>query len=156
MARHSTRRSSSTSKFLVIVRHAHRDTSHGRERDNGLSKKGWNQTFEMTAELVAWLDGRTFTLFSSPKVRCRETVEPLSALTRHRIRVTGSLDECGARESADAFRTRVRALVRRWKRSRVHVWIFCTHGDVVPVLAEACTGRPTELKKGEWIFVELP
>jgi broad specificity phosphatase PhoE len=131
---------------LVLLRHAHRDTSAGRGRDNGLSSKGWRQA----AAFAAWagkslpLDRTIFA--SSPKVRCLETLAPLA----RPVRSWPSLGEQRGRESDAAFRKRVALALRAALRKKAKVVVLCSHGDWLPVAAELLTGRSLDWRKGAW------
>src|SRR5688572_21096846 len=64
-------------KILFIVRHAHRDTDAGRERDNGLDKKGRIQAVELVRFFEKLSMPTRPVLASSRLKRCVETLEPL-------------------------------------------------------------------------------
>lgn len=140
------RRSTVDLPRLVLVRHAHRDTSHGRLRDNGLSAKGWKQADKFASWAVSSLPLDRTALASSPKVRCVETLEPLS----RPIRRWESLSEQRARESDTAFRQRVANALQAALRKKSKAVVLCSHGDWLPVAAEVLTGHPLEWKKGAW------
>jgi broad specificity phosphatase PhoE len=131
---------------LVLVRHAHRDTSQGRLRDNGLSAKGWRQADKFAAWAVESLPLDRTALASSPKLRCLETLEPLS----RPIRRWESLGEQRFRESDAAFRKRVASALQAALRNNAKAVVLCSHGDWLPVAAEVLTGRPLDWKKGAW------
>ncbi len=138
----------STAKLsrLVLVRHAHRDTSRGRERDNGLSAKGLRQAEAFAAWAVEALPLDKTTFVSSPKTRCVETLEPLA----RPIRRWPSLSEQRAKESDAAFRKRVAIALQGALRKRAKAVVLCSHGDWLPVAAEVLTGRPLDWRKGAW------
>jgi phosphohistidine phosphatase SixA len=81
------------------VRHAHRDTSLGRERDNGLSPKGEKQADLFTKWATRDLPLDSTVVASSPKRRCFETVDAL----RRPVRIWASLGEQQAKESDAAY-----------------------------------------------------
>jgi broad specificity phosphatase PhoE len=78
---------------LIIVRHAHRDTSSGRERDNGLSERGREQAKAVSRYFRERFAKETALLLSSPKVRCIETLLPLSDRLDVEVQILDLLDE---------------------------------------------------------------
>lgn len=137
-------------KTLVVVRHAHRTKELGQGADNGLSEKGREQ-----ARRVAELFKRRFEsedkprLISSPKKRCRETLEPLADRLGIAVEIDPILDE------GEQVEKRVRELVSRWKSGPDPLLVICSHGDVIPLLLELLVGAELELKKGAWAQVDL-
>lgn len=139
-------------KRLYLVRHAHRDVAH-RSLDNGLTEKGRRQ-----AESIAiWLkkdlgqssEGRPRpTALTSPKQRCRETLEPFSQQMGMVVSVDQGLTEQGERESAGEFAGRVRAWLQKWLEGPMEVSIACSHGDWIPLAIGLLSGERVELKKG--------
>ncbi len=136
-------------KKLILVRHAHRDTDEGRERDNGLSQKGFRQTEKV---LSYWLQqplpGAAF--ISSPKRRCVETLEPLAQELKQSLEIDPSLDEQRKHESDAAFRARVKHSLNALKDSSAPIVVVCSHSDWLTSALEELTGEPVELKKGAW------
>lgn len=131
---------------LVLVRHAHRDTSHGRDRDNGLSAKGKKQAAVFAAWAAESLPLDKTAMASSPKVRCMETLEPLG----RPIRRWESLGEQRPKESDSAFRKRVAGAIEAALRKKAKAVVLCSHGDWLPVAADVLTGHPFDWKKGAW------
>jgi broad specificity phosphatase PhoE len=139
---------------LVFVRHAHRDTSI-READNGLSEKGWEQ-----ARAVAKLFEERFgdekpVLLSSPKTRCRETLEPLSERVGVRIQIDPLLVEQEAGESSKDLSRRIDAFLERWKKNPPEILVACSHGDWLPLAIEELVDETVDLKKGAWAEISL-
>ena len=137
---------------LILVRHAHRDTSLGRERDNGLSGKGWRQAAAFATWASESLPRESVALLSSPKRRCLETFDPLG----RSVRVWPSLGEQRARESDAAFRKRVARALRAALRQPVKAVLLCSHGDWLPVAADVLLGRPLDWRKGAWKEFRVP
>lgn len=139
---------SSNDQTLVILRHAHRDTSLGSAIDNGLSEKGIAQSkkikkyFEQNFEdLQPWV-------LSSPKKRCQETVKKLAKAAGVEIQVSAALDEGGDLEAKAA------RLVGEVTQSKQNMIVLCSHGDVIPVLTQHLIGAEILLEKGGWIQLE--
>lgn len=135
---------------LFLVRHAHRDTSDGRELDNGLSPKGHEQALLLASELAPKLRGKKVRLVTSPKERCRETLAPLAARLEVRMVVWASVDEQKEGERGSAFRERVVRAVRRAERVEVDALVLCSHGDFLPLAAHTLGEPPQEFRKGAW------
>ena len=73
----TARRSNGDFPRLILVRHAHRDTSHGRERDNGLSPKGEKQAEFLAAHFLA-SDRQPTLILTSRLRRAIETAQILA------------------------------------------------------------------------------
>ena len=149
-----------THPVLIILRHAHRDTSQGNHQDNGLSEKGWGQAkkirkyYEKTlnhpkrkgapqvAPQVAPM------ILSSPKIRCIETVEKLAKSAKTEIQISELLDEGG-----DLLGKTLK-LSRELLETTHPLTILCSHGDVIPILLHRLTGSEIFLSKGGWIQLE--
>lgn len=113
---------------IYLVRHAkagERSEWDGDDRLRPLSKRGRRQA----EGLVGLLDGERFgRIMSSPYVRCMESVVPLAASRGLAVEPTESLSEGASLESA-------LALVKEHAEAGA---IFCSHGDVIPMLLEHC------------------
>lgn len=139
-------------KRLYLVRHAHRDVAD-RSLDNGLTEKGRQQ-----AKAIAdWLQkelressssGLAAAAVSSPKQRCRETLEPFLRQTGMVFSVDPALSEQGERESAPEFAARVRDWLQKWIAGPVAVSVACSHGDWIPLAIGLLCGERLDLKKG--------
>lgn len=123
---------------LFLVRHAKagdRSKWDGDDRFRPLTKKGWRQAervCERIADLVVPESG--LRLVSSPYVRCRQTIEPLSA----RLEVTIEDDT----RLAEGFRLDgALELVM----SLPHGSVLCSHGDVIPEVITALQRRGAEM-----------
>jgi 8-oxo-dGTP diphosphatase len=116
---------------FYIVRHAKAGSrSHwtGDDRKRPLSKKG-----RLQAEAIA-LGLRYFqitTVFSSPYLRCVETVEPLARKLRLEVTQTAELAEGRG----------VRGLYRFFDDPALDRVVLCTHGDLMWELVEDLTQR---------------
>ena len=123
---------------LFLVRHAKagdRSKWDGDDRYRPLTKKGWLQAesvCERIAAIVAATNG--LRLVSSPYVRCRQTIEPLSA----RLDVTIEDDD----RLAEGFRLDgALELVS----SLPHGSVLCSHGDVIPEVITALQRRGADM-----------
>lgn len=149
----STRRKP-RARILILVRHAHRDTTRGRELDNGLSKKGQRQAKAIERRYRSVYDNQPVYILSSPKRRCRETVEPLARRQRVRVRFSSLLDEQGAMESEKTFLRRLKKFLRWWRTTRHSRVMVCTHGDWIPAFFSENLALPLSLSKGGWAELE--
>ena len=116
---------------FYVVRHAKAGSrSHwtGDDRKRPLSKKGQQQ-----AEAIASRLGnlRIAFIFSSPYLRCVQTVEPLSR--KLHIEVTQAIELAEGRG--------VRGLYRFFDDPALDRVVLCTHGDLMWELVEDLTNR---------------
>lgn len=140
---------------LIIVRHAHRDKTKGRERDNGISKKGRKQSLNIrTFYRNRFGKGVDAVLWTSPKKRCYETLQPLSEYLGTDIEVHSELDEIQNGESYSAFQRRIETFLNNWKKSKEPITVACSHGDWIPTLTKKLIGLDIGLAKGGWIEIE--
>lgn len=142
-------------KTLVVIRHAHRDTSKGRDLNNGLSEKGRRQVrkvfdffFNRFPEMEKPL------LLSSNKKRCWETLEPLARKLERKLTSHPLLLERSEKESAAQFKARIKKFITECEKSTAPLTVICTHGDWIPVFFKTLLGTTIELKKGGWAEVE--
>jgi len=120
---------------IYLLRHARagdRSAWRGDDRLRPLSARGHLQAIGLL-DLLA--DAPLDRLLSSPYVRCMETVVPLSAARSLAIEPVDALGEGSGLEEA-------LALVRK---HATHNAVFCTHGDVIPMLLEHYAGRGIDL-----------
>jgi phosphohistidine phosphatase SixA len=116
---------------FYVVRHAKAGSrSHwtGDDRRRPLSKKGQKQA-EALVEVLGDLDIKA--VFSSPYLRCVETVEPLAQKLRLDIALAPELAEGRG----------LRGLYRFFDDSKIDAAVLCTHGDLVWELVEDLTSR---------------
>lgn len=116
---------------FYVVRHAKAGSrSHwtGDDRKRPLSKKGRQQ-----AEAIASMLGnlRVASIFSSPYLRCVQTVEPLSL--KLRLEVTQAIELAEGRG--------LRGLYRFFDDRTLDRVVLCTHGDLMWELVEDLTNR---------------
>ena len=121
-------------KIIVLIRHAHRDTSH-REDDNGLSEKGEKQALQIREHYLTYLGNQKAAMHTSPKRRCRQTLEPLAKALGLKAEVQPILDEGADPE-----------LVARWiEKQNSEILILCSHGDILPDLSRVLLGGRLQL-----------
>lgn len=141
-------------KTLIILRHAHRDKSEGSSADNGLSAKGKKQA-KAAAEFFKSRFGQTPDLkpllFSSPKKRCRETLEPLARKLEAEIEILPFLNEAHTANQLDQNISEFRYF---WDHRNEPLIVICSHGDWIPRYLETVVGNPIVLSKGGWAQVE--
>lgn len=141
-------------KTLVLIRHAHRDTSR-RELDNGLSDKGKEQSkairrFFLERFKSDELD-KGLWLVSSPKRRCVETLSPLAKAFERQVDVHPDLDEASGRENEKRLVERVEHFLHEWQQSAASLTVLCSHGDWLPLASYHLLGIPLDFKKGAWL-----
>ena len=132
-------------KTLFVVRHAHRDVID-RSLDNGLSEKGRKQALAVGGYLAKLLPDQTL-IFSSPRIRCQETLEPLSRQKNIPVVIEPLLDERGSSENIHDFSKRISEWIQKWKESPVQTMVVCSHGDWIPVFAYQLLGQDIDLSK---------
>lgn len=137
---------------IVFVRHAHRDTSE-RSSDNGLSEKGHKQVTELvkTYENGDLPEGATF--WTSPKLRCKETLGPIAKAAGQQTRIEAMLDEQHGDETHEKFRKRIRDLIAKAEKAPSPVYL-CSHGDFIPEAISVMAGVHKDLSKGEAVILE--
>ena len=114
---------------MILVRHAHAGNKANWDRDDSLrplTERGVVQAVSLVRSLA---DDDVSVVWSSPSVRCRQTVEPLAA-------ARGITVQDQALLAKDA---RVEALLANGTAP----WVLCTHGEVFRALLDA--GRSTGL-----------
>ncbi len=158
--------------MVELVRHSpagSRDRWWGRpDRDRPLTEAGWEQALAIARELNG---DDLAALWSSPYVRCVQTVEPLAQLAGLPIDEDDALGEAvtvpvsdggdgwitpawlGARGMALLDR-----LVAQHPGRRV---VACSHGDIIPATLAALVGRDdvplsdVRCKKGGWFTLQF-
>jgi 8-oxo-dGTP diphosphatase len=122
---------------LHLIRHAHagsRSAWEGPDDERPLSKRGRRQANALAAAMApSPLD----VLWTSPYLRCRQTLEPLAA-TRGLDIADASVVAEGAvgPDALDACLAEVTA---------GHILAICSHGDVIPAMVAAAVRRGAEL-----------
>ncbi len=135
-------------KILVLVRHAHRDTSLGREKNNGLSKKGKKQAKLLCKYFEDFHFKDLKPLFvSSPSKRCVETLEPLAKSYGLAIQNQAWLWEGGNLEE------KVLRFTKWWIEKAPPLVVASSHGDLIPLFLSRSVGSMLDLEKGG--FAEL-
>ena len=142
-------------KTLVIIRHAHRDTSKGVELNNGLSDKGRKQVrklFDFYFERFPEVEKPA--LLSSARKRCIETLDPLARKLERRLAAHPLLLEQTEKETSTQFKQRIRRFKREWEKSSSELTVICSHGDWIPFFLKELIGTEVDLKKGGWAEIE--
>ncbi len=124
-----------TSSVVYLVRHAkagERRVWTGDDVDRPLSKTGWKQSEAIAARLLA--HGAT-TLYSSPSVRCIQTLEPLAERLGIEVLIEPRLLEGQPFEP-------VLELIAEVEDGAV----LCTHGDIIPTTIQAFQRRGMEIQ----------
>ena len=118
-------------RTFYVVRHAKAGSrSHwtGDDRKRPLSKKGFQQAENLVGLLKDFPVSATF---SSPYLRCVQTVEPLAKARRLTIKQTDSLAEGHGLHGLDEFLT----------DPKLDQAVLSTHGDIVWELVENLVRR---------------
>jgi 8-oxo-dGTP diphosphatase len=111
---------------IYLVRHAKAGERNVWEGDDHLRPLSGRGHLQARGLLDVLEDAQFDRLLSSPFVRCMETVVPISGARGVAIEPVEVLAEGAALEE-------VLALVRK---HTAHGAVFCTHGDVIPMLLE--------------------
>jgi broad specificity phosphatase PhoE len=153
-----------TSRLLILIRHAHRDTVD-RAEDNGLSEKGRRQSIALARYYTkAFLSeeskdykGEKPRIYSSPKKRCMETVAAIAREAGVRVEISQDLSEQRPEEDLASFKGRVEKFIEKWRDSKTpnRLTVVCSHGDWLPIALASATGARVELKKGSWAEVRV-
>ena len=120
---------------LYLVRHAkagERRLWEGDDLHRPLSPKGWKQA-ELLASRLASLD--VSSLYSSPYVRCVQTLQPLADRLDLEIEVDPRLSEAVDFEPALEMLAEVPDGA-----------VMSSHGDIIPATIEALERRGTEIR----------
>lgn len=139
---------------IFLVRHAHRDTSQGRERDNSLSEKGLRQANGLCSELFEILAEKNTALISSPAKRCVETLLPLSRKLRARLKLSPLLGEQEPEENEGDLIKRIGAFWQVFKHPKKNCLVICTHGDWIEEFLSEAARSKLSLQKGEFAVLE--
>jgi len=144
-------------KTLILIRHGHRDTSN-RELDNGLSDKGRDQAKAVKRFFTSRFSEEDFKgglwLVSSPKIRCIETLLPMTKSLDRPVDAHPQLDERNANEPSGRMEERVQTFLHEWTRSQAALTVLSSHGDWLPIATYHLLGLDIEPKKGSWLELE--
>ncbi|MDB5037027.1 MAG: hypothetical protein JWQ35_555 [Bacteriovoracaceae bacterium] len=140
-------------KILIVVRHAHRDVIDPSE-DNGLSEKGQKQAMAIKSFYIKNFDSKEIKLFSSPKLRCQETLEPLSKYLNVKMEILDLLDE-SSQTKGGRIEERIMKFKTWWFKEAPPLMMICSHGDWIPTFFEQTLNQSTALKKGGWAELKL-
>lgn len=146
------------SKTLILIRHGHRDNSM-RQLDNGLTDKGREQAKAIKRYFTARYEEddvkSSLWLVSSPKIRCVETLLPLSKAMDRTVDIHPHLNEGQPGEGSRALEARIQNFLKEWKQSKVEITVACSHGDWIPIAVHQLLGLYVDPKKGSWLEIEL-
>lgn len=148
MKKRTPKNASPNEQTLVILRHAHRDTSQSSALDNGLSEKGLEQAKKIKKYYEKNFSDYPTVVLSSPKRRCLETVKKLAKAADVEVIVSPALDEGGD------LLGKTLELLHELSDIPAELVVLCSHGDVIPVLTHQLIGTEILLDKGGWIQLE--
>ncbi len=123
---------------IHLIRHAHagsRSAWDKADHKRPLSPRGEGQAKAVAAALA---DAGIDELWSSPSLRCRQTLVPLAEATGLEVQVVDVLDEGNDGPPA------LDALLAAAAEGRVVA--ACSHGDVIPAVVATATRRGAELE----------
>ncbi|MBV9042153.1 MAG: histidine phosphatase family protein [Acidimicrobiia bacterium] len=124
---------------VLLVRHARagsRKYWKGNDIERPLSKKGLHQAEGLVDMLARYPIKR---IVSSPYVRCVQTVEPAAEKLKMKVEVLPELAEGAGPDE-------ILPLLRRAAGSTI---VWCTHGDIVPIVLDAIAEDGVKLKKAD-------
>lgn len=138
---------------IELVRHADAQSREGwgdrPDRDRPLTEGGRSRAEALALSILA--EGPVDACFSSPTLRCRQTLEPLIAATGGSIADEEALGEAATVPSTDHGNAWVASA---WLGGRALAFVdrvagepgdrrvvACSHGDVVPALLAVIAGR---------------
>ena len=130
----------SSSDIVYLVRHAkagERRVWEGSDVERPLSSKGWKQARSVSARLAKM---GASSLYSSPYVRCVQTLEPLSELIGTDIVLDERLEEDRPFEPVLDLLGEVDSGA-----------VLCSHGDIIPAVLKALVRRGLEVEsEADW------
>jgi 8-oxo-dGTP diphosphatase len=130
----------SNADIIYLVRHAkagERRVWEGDDEARPLSKHGWRQSEALADRLAK--KGAT-SLYSSPYVRCMQTLQPLSQRLGVEIETERRLSEGEPFEPVLELLGEVAAGA-----------VLCSHGDIVPAVIQALVRRGMEVEtRPDW------
>lgn len=130
----------STSDVIYLVRHAkagERRTWTDDDDARPLSKHGWRQARAVSGRLA---QKGASTIYSSPYLRCIQTVEPLAELIGTKVTVDDRLAEDRPFEPVLELLTDADPGA-----------VLCSHGDVIPATVDALVRRGMEVQSSvDW------
>jgi phosphohistidine phosphatase SixA len=156
---------------LLLLRHADREMGQGARADSGLTPWGHEQAQRVAQALKQALDSefrtevsenQRISMWSSPKLRCQQTLAPLAAELGVPPKICPFLDEGGALSTK--WTSFLAEILGDWTKLREEVGpkvrpllVACTHGDVAPYFLEAALGKQIHLEKagGAWLRLEV-
>lgn len=131
----------------------------GDQDERPLSELGRRQAAALAQDLSR---GPIGGLFSSPALRCVQTLEPLSSLSgRPVITLAGLREQQRGQEGDDALAERGLMALDEAEGSGGGRVIVCSHGDVIPAAVEllvrrqGLTLRSRLSQRGEWYTITL-
>jgi 8-oxo-dGTP diphosphatase len=130
---------------LFLIRHAHRDVIDPYD-DNALSERGHEQATQLATTLKRVLISSSSQLFSSPRLRCIQTLTPLSDA----LGVPIQIDRVLADAADGNVEQRVRRFLGDWLKSPAgETWIACSHGDWLPEFFHQSVSADLQMSKAQ-------
>ena len=124
-------------RSLYLVRHAvarERDGWSQPDRLRPLNELGWRQAVAM-ADLLA--DAGIEAHYSSPTLRCRDTLLPLAHGAGLQVQDDTRLLEGGRAVDEGGAEAELKALIKAYFAAGTRRIAACSHGDMIPPLLEA-------------------
>lgn len=137
---------------IFLFRHAHRNVFNPLD-DNGLSEKGLKQVNILTEVLSSQYELKTAVFYSSPRLRCQQTLQPLAQKLSLSLHEEPLLDE--AAKQKIPLHERVLTFVNQIKKTPEQTFVICSHGDWIPVFFSVTMGSELHLRKSGLAIIEL-
>ena len=132
---------------------------HGDQDERPLSLLGRSQAMDVAASLMA--GGEIDALFSSPALRCYESLAPLSDRLGIEVQVLDTLAEKGADEDlAEMIQRGLIAIEQIREELPEGRAVACSHGDIIPATIDVLRGMygisaPSLERRGQWYTIEF-
>lgn len=109
--------------ILILLRHGDRNPGFN---DVSLSDKGLAQAQEL-AHKSDFL--KIDKILCSPKMRARQTIEPLSHHLAQSVHISNDLDQMKQSETSHDFALRVQKVLSALPKTSSETWLLCSHSD---------------------------
>ena len=139
---------------MILLRHATRSALG--VSDNSLNSVGEAQAQKLVKHLVPHGPLRVPTkLLASPKIRARETLDPLARAIHVPLEIDDRLDERNSGESLEHFEERIVSLINELTDEQNGCALLCTHLDWLEHAMVLMPSDMTELETSAgWVTAE--
>ncbi len=129
---------------LILMRHATRDFND----DDALSTEG-HRLAQTLAQVLRDRGHIPTSLFTSPKLRTRATLRPISEELGKKVVIDPRLDERDHRESVQDFENRVMSYCAEAATDRDETWVACSHLDWLEYAAQSLPSDENDFERSE-------